>query len=75
MFNTMHIGKKLVAAFLLVILLFIATLLWVGSSLTQVMGSVRQIRNESLPFVLVVEEMNASPAGGTAGRVRCVRHS
>ena len=60
MFGNLHIGTRLGSGFAVVVGLFAVILLIVGMSLSQLTRDVSHINDESLPFVLVVEEMNLS---------------
>ncbi|MDP2694158.1 MAG: hypothetical protein Q8O58_04730, partial [Gallionella sp.] len=63
MFKNLRIGTRLAASFAAVVLVFLASLLLVGVSFTHLMQDIRQIKEETLPFVLVVDEMDASRIG------------
>ncbi|MEW6164545.1 MAG: hypothetical protein AB1642_05735, partial [Pseudomonadota bacterium] len=54
----MTLKLKLGIGFAGVALLFIATLLLVGASLSRLMQNIEQIDRETLPFILVVDEMD-----------------
>ncbi|MDO8294178.1 MAG: hypothetical protein Q7T29_15155, partial [Gallionella sp.] len=63
MLKNMRIGMRLAASFAAVVLVFLVSLLLVGISFTHLMQDIRQIKEETLPFVLVVDEMDASRIG------------
>lgn len=58
--KNIRIGVRLAAGFAIVVTLFVANLLMVGNSFTQVIQDVRQIKEETLPYVLIVDEMDTS---------------
>jgi len=58
MFENMKLGTKLGIGFAAVVLLFVATLLLVGVSFSNLMQDIKQIKEETLPYVLVVDDMN-----------------
>jgi len=58
MIGNLRIGTRLGFGFVAIVALFAATSLIVGSSLSQLKKDVRQIKEETLPFVLVVDEMD-----------------
>lgn len=58
--KNIHIGVRLAAGFAIVVALFVANLLLVGVSFKYVIQDVRQIKEETLPYVLVVDEMDTS---------------
>lgn len=60
MFRSLRIKVQLGIGFAVVVGLFAFTLLVVGVLLSRLTQSVRQITEESLPFVLVVDEMDLS---------------
>jgi len=60
MLKNMHIGTRISVAFAAVVGLFVVTLLLVGVSLKNLTGDVRQIDEETLPYVMVVDEMDTS---------------
>ena len=60
MLGNLHIGTRLGSGFAIVVGIFAFILLIVGMSLSQLTRDVRQINEESLPYVLVVDEMNLS---------------
>jgi len=60
MFNNLRLSVRLGIGFSTVVVLFAMILLVVGLSLSQLTQDVRQINEETLPYVLVVEEMDVS---------------
>ncbi|TAN73344.1 MAG: methyl-accepting chemotaxis protein, partial [Gallionella sp.] len=58
--KNIHIGVRLAAGFAIIVVLFIATLLLVGVSLSHLAQGARQIKEETLPYVLVVSEMDTA---------------
>ena len=60
MFGDLRIGVRLGGGFAVVVGLFAVTLLAVGASLSQLTQDVRQINEVTLPYVLVVDEMDVS---------------
>jgi methyl-accepting chemotaxis protein len=58
--KNIRIGVRLAAGFAIVVALFVANMLLVWGSFNQVMLDVRQIKEETLPYVLVVDEMDTS---------------
>ncbi|MDO8261986.1 MAG: methyl-accepting chemotaxis protein, partial [Gallionella sp.] len=61
-FGNLRIGVQLGIGFAVVVGLFAVTLLAVGASLSHLTQDVRQINEETLPYILVVEEMDVSRA-------------
>jgi len=62
MLGNMRIGTRLAVSFAAVVSVFLASLLLVGLSFTHLMQDIKQIKEETLPFVLVVDEMDTSRA-------------
>jgi methyl-accepting chemotaxis protein len=60
MFGNMPIGVRLAAGFAIVAGLFVAVLLLVGFSLSRLIQDIKQIKEETLPYVLVVDEMDTA---------------
>src|SRR4030067_38009 len=60
MFGNFRIGARLGIGFAVVVGLFVVTLLSVGMSLSSLTQDVKQINKETLPYILVVEEMDVS---------------
>ena len=58
--KNIRIGVRLAAGFAIVVALFVVNLLLVGVSFTHLMQDIRQIKEETLPYVLVVDEMDTS---------------
>lgn len=58
--GNMRIGVRLAMGFAVVVVLFLANLVQVGVSFSQLMQDIRQIKEETLPYVLVVDEMDTS---------------
>ena len=56
----LKIGTRLGLAFGAVVMIFIAVLLVVGKSFSDLTRDITQISKETLPFILVVDEMNLS---------------
>lgn len=56
--KNIRVGVRLAAGFAVVVGLFIATLSLVGVLLNSVIQDVKQIKEETLPFVLVVDQMD-----------------
>lgn len=57
-FSNISIGVRLGSGFAVVVGMFIVTLLLVGYSLSGVTRDVKQIKEETLPYVLVVDQMD-----------------
>ena len=62
MLGNMRIGTRLAVSFAAVVSVFLASLLLVGLSFTHLMQDIRQIKEETLPYILVVDEMDTSRA-------------
>ena len=62
MFRNLRIGVRLGIGFTTVVGLFAVTLLSVGMSLSHLTQDVRQINEKTLPYILVVDEMDVSRA-------------
>src|SRR3990167_8056567 len=60
--KNIRIGVRLAAGFAIVVGLFLAILLLVGVSLSNLTENVKQIKEETLPYVLVVDEMDTARA-------------
>ena len=60
--GNLRIGVRLAIGFAVVVVLFLVNLLQVGVSFSQLMQDIRQIKEETLPYVLVVDEMDTSRA-------------
>src|SRR3990167_3878897 len=60
--NNIRIGIRLAAGFAIVVGLFAANLVLVGVSLSNLTQGVKQIKEETLPYVLVVDEMDTARA-------------
>ena len=60
--TNIKVGTRLGLCFGVVVLLFVATLLSVGISLTHLKQGIQQINDETLPFVMTVDEMDVSRA-------------
>src|SRR3989338_4263769 len=58
--KNLNIGIRLAVGFATVVGLFAATLLLVGMALSNLTKDVNQIKEETLPYVLIVEEMDLS---------------
>ncbi|MFZ2300804.1 MAG: methyl-accepting chemotaxis protein [Gallionella sp.] len=58
--KNLNIGIRLAVGFATVVVLFAATLLLVGMSLSTLTRDVNQIKDETLPYVLIVDEMDLS---------------
>jgi methyl-accepting chemotaxis protein len=58
MLNNLSVGMRMAMLCVVVIFLFVVTLLKVGISLSGHTQDIRQINKETLPFVLVVDEMD-----------------
>ncbi len=58
--KNIRIGVRLAAGFAIVVGLFLAILLLVGVSLSNLTENVKQIKEETLPYVLVVDEMDTA---------------
>jgi methyl-accepting chemotaxis protein len=58
MFKRLTIGQKLTAGFTAVVVVFTAVLLIVGMSLTKLVAGVEQIKDETLPYLMTVDEMD-----------------
>jgi methyl-accepting chemotaxis protein len=58
--GNMRIGARLAAGFVVVVALFIANLLLVGMSFSHLMGDIKQVKEETLPFILTVDEMDTA---------------
>ena len=60
--KNIRIGARLAAGFAIVVLLFLVNLLVVGVSLSNLAHDVKQIKEETLPYILVVDEMDTARA-------------
>jgi len=60
MLNHLRIGPRLIAGFGVVLALFLVTSLMVGGAFMRLMTGVKQIQQETLPYILVVDRMDAS---------------
>jgi methyl-accepting chemotaxis protein len=58
MFSNLRVGTRITIAFSVVVAVFSLTLLRVGMSLSELTQDVRQINEKTLPFILVVDEMD-----------------
>jgi methyl-accepting chemotaxis protein len=58
--KNLNIGVRLAVGFATVVVLFMATMLLVGMALSTLTKDVNQIKEETLPYVLVVDEMDIS---------------
>jgi methyl-accepting chemotaxis protein len=58
--KNMSLGARLAAAFAMVVGLFVVNLLLVGVSLSHLTGNVEHLNDDTLPFVLVVDEMDTA---------------
>ncbi len=58
--KNLNIGIRLAVGFAAVVVLFAVTLLLVGMSLSTLTKDVNQIKDETLPYVLIVDEMDLS---------------
>ena len=56
--GNMRVGVQLSLSFSAVVLIFLASLLLVGISSSHLTQNIRQIKEETLPYILVVDEMN-----------------
>ena len=62
MLENISIGRRIAAGFAIVAGLFVATLLLVGMSLSNLTQGIKQIKEETLPYILVVDEMDTARA-------------
>jgi len=60
MLSHLRIGPRLIAGFGVVLALFLVTSLLVGGAFMRLMTGVKQIQQETLPYILVVDGMDAS---------------
>ena len=60
MFGNLRIGVRLGGGFAVVVGLFAVTLLTVGVALSHLTQNIRQINEETLPYILAVDEMDVS---------------
>lgn len=58
--GNLRIGIRLAIGFAIVVALFLANLLQVGVSFSRLTQDIQQIKEETLPYVLVVDEMDTS---------------
>lgn len=56
------IGKRLATGFAVVVSIFIVNLLLIGNAFIQLEDDTKQIRDETLPYILTVDEMNTARA-------------
>ncbi len=56
------IGKRLATGFAVVVSIFIVNLLLIGNAFIQLENDTKQIRDETLPYILTVDEMNTARA-------------
>ncbi|MDD2700920.1 MAG: methyl-accepting chemotaxis protein [Sideroxydans sp.] len=54
------IGKRLAAGFAVVVAIFVINLLLIGSAFVQLENDTKQIRDETLPYILTVDEMDTA---------------
>ncbi|HZW25645.1 MAG TPA: methyl-accepting chemotaxis protein [Gallionella sp.] len=60
MLGNMRVGTRLAVSFAAVTLVFLASFLLVGVSFNHLVQDIRQIKEETLPYLLVVDEMDVS---------------
>jgi len=60
MFNNLRVSTRLAAGFGAVVMLFVMTLVLVGMSLSKLTRNIERINEVTLPFILVVDEMDVS---------------
>jgi methyl-accepting chemotaxis protein len=58
--KNIRIGVRLAAGFAIVVVLFLANIIVAGIAFTHLIQDIRQIKEETLPYVLVVDEMDTS---------------
>ena len=58
MLKNMRVGVRLALSFTAVVLVFLLSFLLVGLSFTHLTQGIKQIKEETLPYLLVVDEMN-----------------
>ncbi len=58
--GNMRIGVRLAAGFIVVVALFVVNLLLVGVSFSQLTQDITLIKEETLPYILTVDEMNTA---------------
>jgi methyl-accepting chemotaxis protein len=58
--GNMRIGARLAAGFVAVVVLFVLNLLQVGSSFSHLMEDIKQVKEETLPYILTVDEMDTA---------------
>lgn len=56
------IGKRLAAGFAIVVAIFVVNLLLIGDAFMQLEEDTKQIRDETLPYILTVDEMDTARA-------------
>lgn len=58
--GSVRIGVRLSAGFIAVVALFVVNLLLVGVSFSHLMQDIKQVDEETLPYILTVDEMNTA---------------
>ncbi len=58
--GNMRIGPRLAAGFVVVVALFLLNLLLVGFSFSHLMQDIKQVKEETLPYILTVDEMDTA---------------
>ena len=58
MFSGLKIGVRMALGFAAVVLVFLTSFLLVGISFNHLTQNIKQIKEETLPYILVVDEMN-----------------
>jgi methyl-accepting chemotaxis protein len=62
MFENSRVSVRLGIAFTSVVVIFMATLIFVGVALSKLTGNIRHINDVTIPYLLVVDEMDVSRA-------------
>ena len=62
MLENMRVGVRLAVSFTAVVLVFLVSMLLVGVSLTRLTQDIKLVKEETLPYILVVDEMDVSRA-------------
>ena len=60
MSGNLRVGTRLALSFTAVVLVFLGSFLLVGVSFNHLVQDIRQIKDETLPYILVVDEMDVS---------------
>jgi hypothetical protein len=62
MFENSRVSVRLGIAFTSVVVIFMTTLIFVGVALSKLTGNIKHINDVTIPYLLVVDEMDVSRA-------------